>query len=246
MLYCEDNLYTMSNRIKDNSINLTVTSPPYNVDLGNNKYNKKGYDVYEDNKDYKDYLFYLYKRFNLLYQKTVDGGRCCINVGNQKNGRIPLVNDIMNMMLFIGWKVYTQIVWNKNQCSPRTAWGSFNSPSSPSFPTPFEFILVFSKGGYKLKHKGVSDLNKEEFIKFSLARWDMSTAKKSITKHPASFPEELPYRCIKMFSYIGDVIYDPFAGIGTTLTVGNMLNRKTIGSEISEVYCDIYNEKLKQ
>lgn len=243
ILYNEDCILTLKNT-DDNFIDLTVTSPPYNVDLGNDIYHTTtSYDTHKDNMDYRDYLFWLREGFNILYKKTKVGGRCCVNIGNQKNGRIPLVKDLICMMEEIGWLTYTQIIWNKNQCSPRTAWGSFMSPSSPSFPTPFEFIIVFCKESYRLQDKGgVSDLTKEEFIEYSLAMWTMSPAKKSQTKHPACFPFELPYRCIKMFSYIGAIIYDPFAGVGTTLNAGILLNRRPFGSEISSNYCKLYTK----
>lgn len=71
--------------------------------------------------------------------------------------------------------------------------------------------------------------------------WTFPCAKKKHTNHPASFPEELPYRCIKMFSYVGDMVYDPFAGIGTTLKVCKELNRSCVGVELSKNYCDIYS-----
>lgn len=239
-MFVEDCLLTMTNRFEDNSIDLTVTSPPYNVDLGNDIYRTTwAYDVHDDNMPYSLYLEWLEVRFRLLFQKTAIGGRCCVNIGNQKNGRIPLVKDFMVLMENIGWLPYTQILWNKNQVSPRTAWGSFMSPSSPSFPTPFEFILVFCKDEFKIQHKGKTDLTKKEFIDFSLALWSMSPAKKSKTNHPAAFPPELPYRCIKMFSWIGDLVYDPFAGIGTTLNVAEFLGRLSYGSELSVGY---YNE----
>lgn len=234
-LYNEDAWDTLIN-IPNNTINLTVTSPPYNV--------SRKYDQYKDNKEYSEYISWLSEIFELIYIKTVNGGRICINIGDKKNGEIPLSTDIINVMREIGWLCFSHIIWNKNQVNPRTAWGSWLSPSKPSFPTPFEHILIFSKKNLKLQHKGVTDLTKEEFIEYSLAMWNFSPSKKIKTIHPATFPEELPYRCIKMLSYIGDIIYDPFAGIGTTLRVAKKLNRKFIGSEISVNYCEIYKNYI--
>lgn len=243
-IYCEDNIKTM-NRMDDNFIDLTVTSPPYNVDLGNNKYNKNPYALYNDNKEYKEYLKWLEKIFGLLYLKTKSGGRCVINIGDGKNGRVPTHSDIIQLMNGIGWITYTIIIWNKNQSSSRTAWGSWLSASSPSFPTPFEYILVFCKNSYKLQYKGESDLEKEDFIKWSLALWSFApdTRQKKIG-HPAMFPVELPLRCIKLFSYKNAIVYDPFMGSGTTAIVSVKTGRSYIGSEITEEYVKISEERI--
>ena len=128
--------------LSDNTIDLVVTSPPYNVDLGNNKLHKTPYDLYNDNKEHKEYIIWLEKIFSLIYNKLVDGGRVCINIGDGKNGAVPTSSDIIQFMINIGYIPMTHIIWNKNQVGNRTAWGSFMSPSSPSFPTPFEHILV--------------------------------------------------------------------------------------------------------
>ena len=141
------------------------------------------------------------------------------------------------------WIPMSHIIWNKNQVGSRTAWGSFQSPSSPSFPTPFEHILVFAKGNKKLQWKGETDLTKEEFIKWSLARWDMKPETKKIG-HPAPFPIELATRCIKMFTWKNSLVYDPFMGSGTTAIACKQLDRQYIGSEISKEYCKLSEERI--
>jgi len=143
--------------------------------------------------------------------------------------------------------VYTIIIWNKFQVSSRTAWGSFKSPSCPSFPTPFEYILVFSKLSYKLQYKGETDLSKEEFIKWSLSQWTFAPqTNQNKIGHNAMFPEELPIRCMKMFSWKNSLIYDPFMGSGTTAIACINNNRNYIGSEISENYCNIAKARLEK
>ncbi len=243
-IYNEDCMITLD-RMDDNFIDLTVTSPPYNVDLGNNKYNKiAAYDIYRDNKSHNDYMAWLKIIFSKIYQKTVSGGRCVINIGSGKNGKIPTVANIITTMADIGWLPLTTIVWDKKTTSNRAAWGSWNSPSSPSFPTPFEFILIFAKDSMKLLKSGVSDLHKEEFTKWAYAKWEFGTEKRTKINHPSPFPIELPTRCIKMLSWVDSIIYDPFSGSGTTAIACIKNKRNFIGSEISAEYCTISQQRI--
>jgi len=244
-IFNEDCLITLD-RMEDGLLDLTITSPPYNVDLGNNKKNKTPYDIYKDNKPHQEYIQWMRSIFEKVYQKTKSGGRCIINIGDGKNGEIPTHVDITNFMLDVGWSYYTTIIWHKSQIGSRTAWGSFKSPSCPSFPTPFEFILVFYKETKKLSWRGETDLESKEFIDLSNSLWNF-TPETNMKKlgHPAAFPLELPRRCIKMFSWVDSVVYDPFMGIGTTPLACKMLNRKWIGSEISEEYYNISIDRLK-
>ena len=242
-IYNEDCLVTIDNLPKE-CLDLVITSPPYNVDLGNNKFHKNPYDIYNDNKNHKDYILWLKEIFFKLYDKLKDGGRICINIGDGKNGKIVSHSDIIQFMKE-KYLVYTIIIWNKSQIGNRTSWGSFKSPSSPSFPTPFEYILVFSKNTHKLQYKGETDLTKQEFIDWSLAHWTMAhqNNQKKIG-HNAMFPIELPKRCMKLFSWMDSIVYDPFMGSGTTALVCIQNNRNYIGSEISENYCNIAKERI--
>lgn len=232
--------------LSNNSIDLVITSPPYNVDLGKNKYHKNPYDLYNDNKEHSEYILWLKNIFSELYFKLVSGGRCVINIGDGQNGAVPTSSDIIQFMKEIGYIPLTHIIWDKSQVGNRTAWGSFNSCSSPSFPTPFEHILVFCKETRKLQTKGETDLTKQEFIDWSLALWKFAPeTKQKQFGHNAMFPEELPKRCIKMFSWVGATICDPFNGAGTTAVVCKKLNRKYIGFEISSEYINITNKRLE-
>lgn len=243
-IYYESNLDTLD-RMKDDFIDLTVTSPPYNVDLGNNKYNKNSYDLYNDNKDHQEYISWLKTIFSKIYQKTKKGGRCVINIGDGKNGAVPTHSDIIQMMVDIAWIPMVTIIWDKNNVSSRTAWGSFKSPSSPSFPTPFEYILAFAKENKKLQTKGETDLTNEEFVAWSLAKWTFTGENLKKVGHPAAFPIELPIRCLKMFSWVGSVIYDPFMGSGSTAIAAIRTNRNYIGSEISKDYVDLSEKRIQ-
>jgi len=232
--------------VPDGIVDLIVTSPPYNVDLGNNKYNKTPYSLYKDNKEHFEYIAWLKMVFEECYRVLKSGGRVVINIGDGKNGSVPTGSDITQFMKDLNYIPYTHIIWEKSQVGSRTSWGSFNSPSSPSFPTPFEHILVFCKDSKKLLETGKTDLKGDEFIEWSLALWRFAPEiRMKEFGHPAMFPEELPKRCIKMLSYIGAVVMDPFAGAGTTLVVAKALKRNYIGFEISSKYVDIINERLK-
>lgn len=231
--------------IDNDSVDLVVTSPPYNVDLGNNKHKKVGYNSYEDNLPYHEYIEWLKGLFDDIYTKLKSGGRVVINIGPAKNGRIPTHSDIIQFMNDIGYLNLTQIIWQKNQVGSRTAWGSFCSPSCPSFPTPYEYILVFAKDTLKLQESGETDLTKEEFIEWSLAFWSFN-AETQMKKfdHPAMFPEELPKRCIKMLSYVGATVLDPFMGAGTTGVVCKKYNRHFIGFEMDEKYFNTAKKRI--
>lgn len=223
-------------------IDLVVTSPPYNVDLGNNKFRQVGYNTYDDNKDHHQYISWLHDCFRQVDMCMRDGGRVCINIGDGKNGRVPTHVDIVNFMDDLGYIPFTHIIWDKKNCSNRCSWGSWLSPSCPSFPTPFEHILVFSKGTRKLQTNGETDLNKQEFIDWSYGIWEFSGDSNS--DHPAPFPKELPKRLIKMLSWTDGLVLDPFAGSGTTLVAAKELGRDYIGFDIDPEYCDMARERL--
>ena len=245
-IYNEDCLEGIS-KLSNDCIDLIVTSPPYNVNLGNNKYNKNPYNLYNDNKDHKEYILWLKRIFGSCQRVLKDGGRVCINIGDGKNGAIPTSSDIIQFMVELQYIPMTHIVWDKSQIGNRTAWGSFKSPSCPSFPTPFEHILVFGHKSNKLQYKGETDLTKEEFIEWANALWKFApqTNQKKIG-HPAMFPVELPKRCIKMFSWVGATVLDPFMGSGTTAIACINTNRNYIGFELDKHYCDIANERIQK
>lgn len=233
--------------LSDDSIDCIITSPPYNVNLGNNKFKKIGYDEYKDNQDHWIFINDLRNIFRVVKPKLKRDARVCINIGNRKNGRIPTHSDIINFMISeLNYLMYTIIIWNKMQTSNRTAWGSYNSPSFPSFPTPFEYILVFGNKTLKLEHSGISDLEPKEFVDWSLALWSFQPEMKMKKfKHPAMFPEELPKRLIKLFTYENDTILDMYCGSGTTCSVAKKLERNYIGIDISKEYCKTAEERCR-
>jgi len=233
--------------LENDSIDLVVTSPPYNVALGDNKFNKNPYDMYNDNKDHWDYIKWLKDNiFGAIYPKLKSGGRVAINIGDGKNGRVPTHVDIIHFMTReLKYLPIATLIWRKSQISNRFSWGSYQSPSCPSFPKPFEYIMIFAKGDIKLQEKGETDLTAREFQKWAFAEWDIApeTKMKKIG-HPAMYPVELPYRLIKMLSWKGATVLDPFNGAGTTGVACNELGRKYIGIEMSQKYCDITKHRI--
>ena len=237
-------------KLPDNKIDLVITSPPYNVKLGHNKYNTNTYDVYKDDKKHIEYISWLRGIFKSLKPKLIYGGRVCINIGDGKNGKIPTHSDIIQFMTKeLGYLLKTIIIWNKSQIGNRLAWGSWKSPSNPSFPTPFEYILIFANGSqYKEGNKELITISKEEFIANSLSLWSFAPERQMISKygHPAMFPIELPYRLIQHLSYKEDIILDIFSGMGTTCLAAIMLERKWIGFEHSKNYIEKSMKRIKQ
>jgi len=227
-------------QIPDNSLDIIITSPPYNVNLGSNKIKKDKYDTYDDNMPYEDYLNWMDKLFMECYRVLKCGGRVAINIGDGSNGSIPTHADfIIRMRDKANFIPMTTIIWDKRQIGCSTSWGSYSSPSCPSFPTQFEFILIMAKD---TKHhegnKGKITVDGKEFQRNSRALWDFLPETRMMKEfgHPACFPEELPRRLLQQLTYEDDIVLDPFNGVGTTCTVAKQLNRRYIGIEMSKKY----------
>jgi site-specific DNA-methyltransferase (adenine-specific) len=211
------------------SIDLIVTSPPYNL--------KINYGKYKDNFSYEAYLDFSRKWLTKCFDLLKEDGRICINLplDTSKNGSVSA--DITNLAKQIGFKYKTTIIWNEGNINKKFTWGSFASASSPNVITPVEVVLVFYKNKWKKTNRGTSDITKTEFVKWSNGLWNFAGEGKRL--HPAAFPVELPTRCIKLFSYVGDTVMDPFMGSGTTIFACKLLNRNGIGVEINAEYCKI-------
>lgn len=236
-------------QLPDRSIDITITSVPYNVDLGNNKYNKDSYDVYCDNKSHQDYVSWLKGIFGDLKPKLVHGGRVCINIGDGKNGAIPTHSDIINFMTWeLGYLIKATIIWDKRQIGNRLSWGSWKSPSNPSFPKPFEYILIFcNESQRKAGDKRAITVTRDEFITNSLSLWKFAPEHRMKEfGHPAMFPVELPYRLIQQLSYKNDVVLDPFSGMGTTSLAAAISERRWTGFELSKDYVIKSRKRIKR
>lgn len=228
---------TKPSTLKKESVDVTITSPPYNVGLG--------YDKCNDEISYQDYLDFTKKWLGNVYGWTRTTGRLCLNVGldKNKNGKRPVCADITKLALDVGWKYHCTIIWNEQNISRRTAWGSWLSASAPYVIAPVEVILVLYKHEWKRNCKGTSTISKNEFMEWTNGVWTFNGARKN--GHPAPFPLELPKRCIRLFSYEDDVIFDPFVGSGTTILSAIDQNRKSIGVEISDEYHKLAKARIK-
>lgn len=222
--------------IPDNSVDLMITSPPYNV--------AKEYD---EDLSLQEYLQLLKNVFSETFRVLVNGGRACINVANiGRRPYIPLSDYISQMMIDLGFNMRGEIIWNKAaSASPSTAWGSWKSASNPILRDIHEYILVFSKGDYK-KEKNNKDntISKENFMEWTKSIWTMKAESAKRIGHPAPFPEELPYRLIQLYSFKNDIILDPFMGSGTTALASLKSGRKFIGYEIKEEYVKLSYDRL--
>ena len=144
----------------------------------------------------------------------------------------------------IGFKHHSIAVWTDITLAKRTAWGSYLSASAPYINAPFEGILIDYKDNWKKATKGVSTIVKDDFVKLARGIWDIKTETRGLTK--ANFSIDLPTKAINLLSYEGDVILGPFMGSGTTAVAAIKLNRHYIGFEISEEYCKIADNRVKQ
>ncbi|PIS39809.1 MAG: site-specific DNA-methyltransferase [Candidatus Nealsonbacteria bacterium CG08_land_8_20_14_0_20_38_20] len=232
--------FLKTNKIKEGMIDLIVTSPPYNVDIK--------YKSYDDRTSYNDYLNFTKEYLAKCYKLAKNDGRFCLNIPLDKNkgGQKSVGADITKIAKDVGWKYHSTIIWNEGNISRRTAWGSFMSASAPYVIAPVELILVLYKGSWK-KTGGSrkNDITKQEFMDWTNGVWTFNgQSKKGAGGHPAPFPIELPRRCIKLFSFIGDIILDPFLGSGSTLIACTQARRKGIGVEIEKNYCEIAKQRL--
>lgn len=230
----------LESNFEQNTIDLVITSPPYNLDIQ--------YDNYKDKLNPLDYFEFTEYYLELLYGWLRDDGRLCLNLplDTTRPTNMSLYATITNLAIEIGFKYQSTIIWHKPAVNFKTAWGSFQSASAPHVICPDELILVMCKNTWK-KTSGsrINDIKKDEFIQWSTGFWTINTGSISRNKnHPVAFPLELPTRLMKMFSYVDDTVIDPFCGSGTTLVACSNNNRKGIGVEISSEYCEIIKKRL--
>jgi DNA modification methylase len=239
--------------IKSEFIDLIVTSPPY---WHLKDYGRPGQIGY--GQSLHDYLKSLYLVWRESFRVLRPGSRLCINVGDQFAraiiyGRykvIPIHAEIISQAEKIGFDFMGSIIWQKkttmNTTGGANVMGSFPYPPNGLVELDYEYIHIFKKPG-KIKQvsreiKEASKLTKEEWKEYFAGHWAFKGAKQ--INHEAMFPDELPRRLIRMFSFVGDNILDPFLGSGTTVKVALELNRNAFGYEINKDFLEVIKEKL--
>jgi len=240
--------------LQDNSIHLVITSPPY---WQLKDYGIEGQIGFHDS--YESYINNLNLVWQECYRVLHNGCRLCVNIGDQfarsvYYGRykvIPIREEIIKFCENVGFDYMGAIIWQKVTTSNTTGggvqMGSYPYPRNGILKLDYEFILIFKKLGDGPKptkeQKELSKMTAEEWNTFFAGHWNFAGARQN--EHIAMFPEELPRRLIKMFSFMGETILDPFAGSGTTLLAAKNLFRNSVGYEINPEFIPIIKEKLK-
>jgi site-specific DNA-methyltransferase (adenine-specific) len=222
------------------SVDLIVTSPPYNVSLE--------YLTHDDSTPYSTYLVFSEQWLSRCLTWLREDGRLCLNIPLDKNkgGRQSVGADLTTIAKDVGYQYHSTIIWYENNISRRTAWGSWMSAPAPYIIAPVELIVVlYKKQWKKTSGSGTSDIERDEFLEWTNGVWSFSGESKKRIGHPAPFPIELPRRCIKLFSFVGDTVLDPFAGSGSTLVAAQKTGRVGVGIEVDAGYCELAKERLK-
>jgi len=240
--------------VKDNFIQLVVTSPPYWSIKNYGANNQIGYG-----QSLHEYLKDLYRVWKESYRVLEPGRRLVVNIGDQFAraiiyGRykiIPLHAEIIAQCEDIGFDYMGSIIWQKkttmNTTGGANVMGSYPYPPNGMIEIDYEHILIFKKPGKSRKIskeiKEESRLTKEEWKEYFYGHWYFGGTRQ--IDHQAMFPDELPKRIIKMFTFIGETVLDPFLGSGTTAKVALELGRNVIGYEINEMFLEIIKKKIK-
>jgi DNA modification methylase len=257
-IYCADS--RQMREVDDGSVQLIVTSPPYNVG--------KNYSQHYDAMELREYLAFLKEVWKECARVLARGGRIAINIANTwRKPYLPLNAYIAQQIIDLGLLMRGEIIWDKGaSAGVSTAWGSFARASNPTLRDVHEYILIFCKESWKLEetHGIESGIENLEFVEWTKSVWrspqdEVVDSQKTIWKfdtqnkrrngknaivHPAPFPLDLPLRLLLLYTNIGDVVLDPFMGSGTTALAAKMTQRRYIGYEISAEYCALAEERL--
>lgn len=235
-----DKIYNSSSEdmkeIPDNSIGLAFTSPPYNVGK-----------EYEGDVTLEDYLELIRRVAGEVYRVLVPGGRYVVNVANLgRKPYLPMHSFFYRLHVEAGYLPMGEIIWQKGKgASGNCAWGSWRSAKAPRLRDIHEYLLVFAKESYSRPAKGASEISAEDFMAGTLSIWEVAPESAKRVGHPAPFPVELASRVIRLYSYVGDAVLDPFMGSGTTCVAAKKLGRHFVGYDISSEYLAIAQTRIE-
>lgn len=237
-----DRIFTKSaasmDELPDNSVALMVTSPPYHV----------GKD-YDHDGTFDDYLEMLAEVMGETYRVLEPGGRAVVNVANLgRRPYLPLTWYVTSIMLGLGFLMRGEVIWRKAKAdSGSCAWGTYRKADNPVLRDVHEYLLMFCKGRFGRVRSGASTIGAEEFRKATTSVWDdIPPASAKRVGHPAPFPVELPERCIRLYTYAGDLVLDPFLGSGSTAIAAMRNGRHYVGYEIDPGYVQLAEGHLKR
>jgi site-specific DNA-methyltransferase (adenine-specific) len=228
-------------KIPDQSVDLIITSPPYNFGLSYAR------DKHDDTHEWNEYFEKLMTVWKECYRVLKPGGRMAVNIQPLFSDYVPTHHLISEQLMKLGLLWKAEFLWEKNNYNAKyTAWGSWKSPSMPYIKYTWEFIEVFDKETHKKTGRREDiDITADEFKSWVLGRWSFPPEiRMKDFDHPAMFPEELPRRLMKLFSYRNDIVLDPFNGTGTTTLVACRNKRRFIGIDVSGQYCEMAMNRL--
>jgi len=205
------------------------------------------YRGYTDDRSPDEYLAWLRTTWKELLRVLVPGGRFALNVAptSIKEFR-PIHHDLARDLRELGYIMRTEIIWYKQTMGRRTAWGSWRSPSNPHIVPSWEYVLVFSKGQWKLPGDPRKvDITAKEFERASDGFWPIPPERRR-AGHPAPFPEELIERLVKFYSYRANVVLDMFGGTGTVAAVARKLGRHYVCIDLVPEYCRQAAERIRR
>lgn len=244
-------------RLPPNSIQLTITSPPYRNAIDYNMHVSKngGYYRGQTKLETAEYLEDMVEIFNdKVYRVTNSGGYCCIVIANEVvNGTIlPLPHMLLSRLIepYGNWNLHEEIIWHK-VTGGTNRYGSFVINPYPKYYRAnimHEFILVLRKGdvnsGRTQRIESLPATHEEWTKEIANSIWHIAPVPPGYIDHPCPFPEEIPYRLMKLYSYQGDIILDPFNGSGQTTKVAYHFRRQYIGIDIVKEYTKLAKERM--